>query len=185
MREDLTAALRRTVDETDLIVVRKGSAVSDKQQHPITTMATPNRETMQRTLVALAWGLRESAGETERYLDSNEETVSFSTVTPPTQLRSMADACGRLADTLGEPGAALFFAASSSHIGGADAHLTSHVTYAALVDAHPNDQHLADLHDEERTYAARAMKLGRQLAHRGLSKLVEAWPDSFDKEDAP
>jgi hypothetical protein len=166
--------------------------VTEKKPHPIGTMQ-PSAADMQRMLVTLAWSLRENAGECERHLDSDEESVGFSRVTSPGQLHSMANTCGRLSETVGVnetavQEAAMFFSAAAGHFGAADAHLTTHLTYTALVEDHsdiqgrPTDKHLSGLYDDERTFAARAMRLGRQLAHRGLSKLVEAWPRSFETE---
>lgn len=154
-----------------------------KSPHPIATMAAPTPEAMQEALITLAWHCREEAGACERYLDSDTPDVDFDKVAPPAQLAALATACSALASTLGATEASSFFLASSAHLSSAGAHLLGHFVYEPILVDQPNNKLFADMHDDERRFAARATKLGRQLTHRGLSKLAEMWPDAYDVDE--
>lgn len=160
---------------------------NERKPHPITTMAAPTTDGMRCTLVALAWHCREEAGACERYLDSDVADVEFDKVAPPAQVAALASSCSALATKLGAVEAGSFFLAAAAHFTSAGAHLLGHFVYEPIVAEHEGNALFADLHDDERRFAARATKLGRQLTHRGLSKLAEEWPDAYmvDPEAAP
>jgi len=166
---------------------RKQEEVSNERKpHPITRMAEPSIDDLQCTLVDLAFFLREAAGECERHLDNqNVETVDFSQVVPPMQLRALATSCAQLAATKeldAPPEAMEYFAAAATHFAAADAHLMSNNVYSAFAGLGA-DKHTTDMLDDERRYSARAVKAGRQSTHRGLSKLAEAWPHAYEMDD--
>lgn len=152
-------------------------------KHPIMTMAAPTAEDMQATLVDLAWRSREDAGTCERHLDSDAPDVDFTQIVHPGQLASMATTCNVLALSLGAAEAAALFAAATTHFGSAAAHLMGHMTYDPLLTLRPGVKYFEEHSDDERRFAARATKLGRQLTHRGLSKLAEMWPHAYKVDD--
>lgn len=153
------------------------------EKHPITTMAAPTTEDMQATLVSLAWRCREDAGSCERHLDSNEPDVDFAKIVHPGQLGAMASSCNVLAVSLDAPEAAALFAVGAAHMASAGAHLMTHMVYDPLVNMQPGVKYFEEHSDDERRFAARATKLGRQLVHRGLSKLAEMWPHAYDIDE--
>lgn len=158
---------------------------TDKKPHPITVMAPPTEDDLQAALIAHAWRCREAAGTCERYLDSDTPDVSFDQVAHPGQLSSMAAALAVHAMDLKATEAAMFFTAGATHFGSAAAHLGGHMVYEPIIETHPDNDRLATMHDDERRFAARATKSGRQLVHRGLSKLSEMWPHAYDTDDQP
>lgn len=153
------------------------------EKHPITTMAAPSTEEMQATLITLAWRCREDAGSCERHLDSNEPDVDYTKIVHPGQLGTMASSCMVLAQSLGATEAAALFAAASMHMASAAAHLGGHMVYDPLLHLHPGVKYFEEHSDDERRFAARATKLGRQLTHRGLSKLAEMWPHAYEVDE--
>ena len=168
-----------------------------KDLHPLASIAEPSKRDVLRGTVAAAWLLREGLGDAERLLDSQVPVYGAALES----LNSLGGMALGLAATLGmantmivgmigedEAGinAAQLLRIAHHHCAVASDHLTNHFSCAQLLQRDQGSQtnRLSHLGQKEREYAARAAQGGRQAAHRALSKMIESWPDAYDRDEA-
>jgi len=161
-----------------------------KDRHPIAAMSAPTFEEVRRGAVAGTWMLRETLGEVERLLDS-PAGVTDETLESLSALGGMALGLSMSLSHANDPeaadDAAQLLKITRHHCSAAAEHLRNHFSYARLLLRNQGTQvnRLTELGEKEREYAARTTQIGRQATHRALAKMVEAWPDSFSRDEEP
>ena len=159
--------------------------------HPIATMAEPTREQLERAAVSSAWLLREGLGGIERLLASDEKVDEVALG----KLESFAGMAAGLSAHLSEEDnqnrprpvtdAIELLVIAANHCEAATEHLRNHFAYRRLVSRDQGVQtpRLTEIGAKERNHSAKCAQFGRQAAHRALAKLIEVWPESYDRED--
>ena len=161
-----------------------------KDRHPIAAMSAPTIKDVRQRAVAGTWMLRETLGEVERLLDS-PAGVTDGTLESLSALGGMALGLSMNLDHADDDetaaDAAQLLKITRHHCSAAAEHLSNHFNYARLLLRNQGSQvnRLTELGEKEREYAARTTQIGRQAAHRALAKMVEAWPDSFSRDEEP
>jgi hypothetical protein len=162
-----------------------------KDRHPIAAMSAPTFEEVRRGAVAGTWMLRETLGEVERLLDSpagvTDETLESLSALGGMALGLSMNLISHANDPEAADDAAQLLKITRHHCSAAAEHLRNHFSYARLLLRNQGTQvnRLTELGEKEREYAARTTQIGRQATHRALAKMVEAWPDSFSRDEEP